>query len=393
MADVVYERELFRNASISFSYLYARGNHLTHASDINLTPATSTVNVLFDADGSNTTTTDRTLLATLPFYAGPRLFCDTLAAAGSGNCGGAGGRAYLGRVIRQTSELNSTYHGLVIQYRQRARFGISMDAHYTFSKADDEGQRMGASPFAGRSDTFFDPADRGGEFARSEFDTRHRFVTSTIWEPSRVWSIDSPMTRAFFGDWLFSGIVTANSGQPWDGAISGFLSSGVSSTTGLCSATGTCATDTGSINGAGGDLRPGWLRRNSMFETRTFAVIDVRVQKDVRITESMKVRFLWEAFNLFNRLNTPSRFNYSSSVSNPVFRLVTSSTPGPAGSPSNFSLPREVAFGLDSAFVGVADPLTNSFDASRCTLGTCQRSASGTLFGARDMQFGLKFIF
>ncbi len=373
MVDVVYERELFRNAGLSFSYLFARGNHLTHAADINLSPATTTADIVFDADGSSATTTDRTLLATIPFHAGPRPLFDTLPGVPAGT--------RLGRVIRQTSELNSTYHGFVIQYRQRARFGMFIDAHYTLAKAEDEGQRMGASPFAGRSDTFFDPFDRRAEFGRSDFDSRHRFVSSVIWEPSKVWQIENRVTNALFGDWLLSGVVTANSGQPWDAAISGFLSG-----------SGTNATDTGSVNGAGGDLRLGWLPRNSMFETRTFFVIDTRLQKDVRISETMKIRFLWEAFNLFNRTNVPNRFNYASSVSNPLLRVLSSTTIG--GPSSNLTLPRQIVLRMDTSnFTGAADVVNNVYDASKCTFATCIRSASGTLFGARDMQFGLKFIF
>jgi hypothetical protein len=377
MVDAAYERELTRNISFSATYLFTRGNHLTHGSDINLPAPTTSVNILLN---------DGTLLGVVPFYAGLRPLLDSLTPIIPA--------PRLSTVNRETSNLNSIYHGAVFQVTQRARWGLTQTAHFTISKAQDEAANvMGQAAFAGSrrsdetlTDSFFDPQNRRREYARSDFDTRKRFVWLFIWEPNRVWSMTSSATRHILGDWSFSGVVTAQDGQPFQPFISGTISG-----------TLTNAVDTRSINGSGAGTRAGWLPRNFL-ETTGFFTVDFRVQKDFRISESKRIRFLWEAFNLFNRTNHPNRFNFSSSS---VFRTVSATTCAsgastlgcPSGSASNATLPRQVVLRLDSTFQGVlTDPVNGVGDLANCTTATCLFSASGQLFGARDMQFGVKFI-
>jgi hypothetical protein len=363
MMDIAYERELTRDVSVSFTYLYTRGNHLSRAADINLNPPTATADILFDADGSTSTTNDRTRLANIPFFTGSRPLCDTLVNPQSPTCA-----TRLRVVARQQSDLNSTYQGGIIQLTQRSRWGLTQTAHITFSSARDDGQAMGSSPFASGFDRLFNPFNKAAEYARSDFDVRKRFVWYFIWEPSRVWKADSAVVNRVLGNWSFNSIITASDGQPFQPQVSGSISS----------ATG--ATDTGSINGSNASLRTGWQVRNP-YETPGFFVWDFRVQKDIYVSESMRVRFLWEAFNLLNRTNTPNRFNFS----NTAYRVLTSSA-GTGGV-------RQVVLRQDSAFAGIIDPITGRGQIDNCTLTTCLTSASGVFFGARDMQLGVKFIF
>ncbi|MBI3670585.1 MAG: carboxypeptidase regulatory-like domain-containing protein [Acidobacteria bacterium] len=358
MVDAAYEQEIARNISLSATYLFTRGNHLTHSADINLNPSTSTIDILFSPSGSTTITTDRFLLGTTAFYAGLRPLFDTLPGVAPGT--------RLGPVLRQQSDLNSLYHGLIFQFTQRARFGLTQVAHFTVSRARDEGQAMGASPFAGGFETFFDTADRKREYALSDFDVQKRLVWYFIWEPSQVWRPSSSWASHVLGDWSLNGVVTAQDGQPFQPNVSGRISSG------------TGATDTGSINGSNGSLRAGWLPRNPL-TTTGFVTVDFRVQKDVRLNERMRVRFLWEAFNLLNRANHANRFNFSSTA----YRVLTST-----GTPT-----RQVVLRQDTNFVGVMNGVSGKADLALCTTANCLGSASGVLFGARDMQFGLKFIF
>lgn len=356
MADAAYEREITRNISVSATYLFTRGNHLTHSADINFNPSTTTVDILFS---------DGTLLGTVPFYTGLRPLFDTLPGVPSGT--------RLGPVLRQQSDLNSLYHGAIFQFAQRARFGLTQVAHFTVSRAKDEGQAMGASPFAGGFETFFDPANRKREYALSDFDVRKRFVWYFIWEPSQVWKADSPVVKHLLGDWSFNGVLTAQDGQPFQPNVSGRIGP----------ATG--ATDTGSINGTNGSLRTGWLARNYL-TTTGFVTVDFRAQKDVRVSEKMRVRFLWEAFNLLNQQNHPNRFNFNSTAYS-VQSSSLLSTPSPTGAT------RQVVLRQNANFVGVMNGPTGLADLSQCTTANCLQSASGVLFGARDMQFGVKFIF
>ncbi len=362
MMDVAYERELSRNLAFSVTYLFTRGTHLTHASDINLNAPTRTVDFLIDADGSTTTTTDRTLLGTTQFYSGNRPLCDTLVNAQSATCA-----TRLRQVIRQTSDLNSTYNAVIFQITQRQRWGLTQTAHLTISSAKDDGQAMGASPFAGSFESFFDPFNRFREYARSDFDVRKRFVWTFIWQPDDVFHPGNGARGKVFGGWSFNGIVTANDGQPVSLTVSGSISSTVS------------PSDTGSINGSNGSLRAGWLPRNNL-ETTAFASVDFRVQKEIKISERMSVKLLWEAFNLFNRSNHSNRFNFSTTGYRVLATTGTSSAP-------------QVVLRQDTNFAGIVDPATGQGDLSLCKKSNCLSSASGVLFGARDMQLGVKFIF
>jgi len=391
MADAAYERAITRNISVSATYLFTRANHLIRAHDINLPSATSSVDVYLDADASLTTTNDRTLVGSFPFYAGQRPMCDTVVNPYSATC------VRLGPVVRQESVLNATYNGLVLEYKQRAGYGFSVNANFTLSKARDDGQAMGASPFAGRSESFFDPNNRKAEYTQSDFDMRKRFVASFMWNPDAAFHIDNPGLRQVFGNWSLSGVVTLNDGQGFNPTVSGFLAGGANTSGATpCPATGTCATGTGSLNGVGGAFRPPWLPRNYM-ETTGFENVDFRLQKDFKIAEKKSIKFSWEVFNALNRPNHPNRFNFQSTG----YRLLSSATCSAinagvctTGTPSNFSQPRLAIVNVDTTnYQGILDGVTGKADLSKCQVTSCLSSASGTLFGARDMQLGLKFRF
>jgi Carboxypeptidase regulatory-like domain len=389
MADVTYERAVTRNIGISATYLFTRANHLIRGHDINLPTATSTVDFYLDADASTATINDRTLLGSFPFYAGPRLFCDTTIGPASPTC------SKLGAVVRQESSLNATYHGLVIQYKQRAGYGITMDANFTLSSAKDDGQSMGAAPFASRFETFFDPNNKTAEYTRSDFDMRKRFVASFMWDPDRFFGAQSDGFHGILRGWTFSGVVTLQDGQPMNPTISGFLNGGASATG--CGTTGTCATSTSTINGSGGSLRPGWLSRNYIMTTG-FANTDLRLQKDVRLTESKSLRFSWEVFNVFNRQNHPNRFNFQGTgfrvLDSTTCTAITAGTCVTPGIPSDFSQPRLAVVNVDTVnYQGILNGVDGTGNLSQCQVTNCLSSASGALFGPRDMQFGVKFAF
>jgi hypothetical protein len=387
MAELAYEREVARNISVSVTGVYTRSNHLSHNADINLSAPTTTADV-FLADG--------TPLGTMPFYAGLRPLLDTLPGIAAGT--------RLGSVIRVTSDINSTYSGLILQLTQRARFGLTQTFHVTFANAKDEGQAQGASPFVSSFETFFDPRNRRAEYGPSELDMRRRLVWSYIWEPSSIWKTDNKAIDAIVGNWSISGITTLQDGQPWGPTVTSSLAGGATTTTSSgCPAfnaasptASTCATATSTLNGSGGSLRAGWLPRD-FSRTTGFANFDMSLQKQWRLTESKKINFRIEAFNIFNRVNHANRFNFVGSG----FTITGSRTcaAGPAspncalGDSSNLSLPRAVTIGLANAYTSVLNPVTGAGDVSQCTTSTCLSSASGTLFGPRDVQFALKFVF
>jgi hypothetical protein len=381
MVEAAYERELTRNISASVTLVYTRGNHLMHGSNINLPAPSTSISYFLNTTGA--------LLATVPFYAGQRPFLDTLP--------GIAANTRLGDVIRATSDLNSTYSGAIFELKQRARFGITQNFSFTWSNAKDEGQVQGASAFAPGFEGFFDPRNRRAEYNRSEFDMRRRVVWAYIWEPSSIWKIQNKGLNTVLGDWSISGVTMLQDGQPYNPTVSGFLAGGANTTgTTACPSTGTCASSTGSINGSNGSLRPGWLPRTYGITTG-FINFDMRLQKDWRLTETKRLRFIFEGFNVFNRANHPNRFNFVSTgfnISNSKACLAGSATMTcTAQNPSNLALPRVATITLASGYNGIIDPVTGSTTTGACLQSTCLSSASGTLFGPRDVEFALKFIF
>ncbi len=313
MAELSFEREILRDLSVSASYLFSRGQRLPSFRDLNLNPPRERV-VFILPDG--------TVTPPLPFFTGSRPV------------------AGVGRIIISESVVNSSYNAFVLQVTQRMRYGVQFNANLTIAKAIDNGQT--STTFFG-GNQLFNTFDRRSERALSNFDIRKRFVTSFVWEP-RLQGLASPTARAVLNGWRFSGIVTASDGVPVTGVISGSLSA----------ATG--ATVTTSPNGSGGSTRVPFLARNS-FRGSGFANVDFRIARDIKLTEGTRFEIIWEAFNLFNRVNFTS-------FSTIQYRIVSSGV-DPLGV-------RQVRLAPDPGFLQ-------------------PRAASTTLWGPREFQLAIKF--
>jgi hypothetical protein len=166
-------------------------------------------------------------------------------------------------------------------------------------------------------------------------DQRHRFVVSGIWELSYANHLPKA-AKAIFRGWELSGILTAQSGQPYSGLLN---------------------FDLNNDGNAANDRTPG-LGRNTFYLPGTVS-FDPRVTRTVNLTERAKLQFIWEAFNLFNHSNIIA-------VKTTQFSRSTSpSVCGIAGTPC--LVPQNTAL---SAF---ATPTATS--------------------GPRIMQFSAKFVF
>jgi len=100
----------------------------------------------------------------------------------------------------------STYHALQLTANKRFSRGYSILANYTFGKSIDNGS---VDTLGGGQNH----ADWGPEKALSDFDTRHRFVASFLWElpaPSK-----GPL-HLLIGGWQSNGISTVQSGRPFN---------------------------------------------------------------------------------------------------------------------------------------------------------------------------------
>jgi len=245
------EREIFANTSLSVTYLFFKGVHLSRTRDVNLgTPAPTTV-----TDPSGAVFTVLRHPAARPI-------------------------AGFTRISLFESTANSRYNGLAVELKRRFARGFQFIAAYTFSSAKDNKLdhtmvRVGTDDVKSVQNNL----DFSADWGRSYLDIRHRFVFSPVYEIGRVVK-DNTVASALLSNWTFSGIATFQSGFAYSANI-----------TGDANRDGNSATD----------RVPGTAR--NAFTTPSIYVFDTRVTKSFTLREKYKLSLIAEAFNLFNRSN------------------------------------------------------------------------------------------
>ena len=293
------QQQLWETYVFTIAYVGSKGNHLFMASEFN--PA------IFGAPG-------RTSNQRRPLY------------------------PTFGSVRDQSSRGNSTYHALQLTVNKRFSKGLSILSNYTFGKLLDNASSDGDAPA--------NPFDIDNEKGHSNFDITHRFVTSFIWELPKFQS-QTGVVRHVFGGWETNGIITLESGR-WLTVTSGkdnsksavnqdradligdpVLSSGRSRDEVLARYFNTGAFV---VNGPG---TFGTAGRN-IFQGPGFASVDFGVIKNISVSESNRVQFRTEIFNLFNRVN----------LGNPN----TNASSGRFGKITSAGAPRVIQFALKYIF-------------------------------------------
>jgi hypothetical protein len=118
--------------------------------------------------------------------------------------------ASLGSVYFAIPDVNSNYNAMLARLQRRFSKGFQFDFNYRWSKSIDT--YSFEAPCACTNQTF--PIDLRQERGPSDFDVRHNFVGSVLW--------DLPFMRdrkdwagKLLGGWEINGIITAHSGFPW----------------------------------------------------------------------------------------------------------------------------------------------------------------------------------
>ena len=249
------EYQLGRDMAFSLTYLGVRGVHLQRTVDVNLQgPETPTA--IGIAGTTQALTFNRITL--------PRPI------------------AGFSRIDEFQSSANSIFHGLTLQFTKRFSQHYQMLASYTFGKViDDVPDATSVVPFTfDDAKQIEDPLNVRADRAAGNNDQRHRFVLSGVWDLSRYADGLPAAGRAILGGWELSGILTAQSGQPYSGLVNFDLNGDGNSRT---------------------DRTPG-LPRNT-FTLPSTVSLDPRVTRNVKLTERTRLQFIAEAFNVFNRAN------------------------------------------------------------------------------------------
>jgi outer membrane receptor protein involved in Fe transport len=201
----------------------------------------------------------------------------------------------LGAVNVRDDPGKSSYNSLQLQLSRRMTKGWQYIASYTFSKTKDNGE--------GAFDNTSGGANYIEQYATSRLDFPHVFSFETVyelpWGRGRTYGGDMPKALDYLiGGWSLNAIFRAQSGSPFDVRLNGRL----------VNVTGDPYTGNSNkfpyLNRAAFSSTPtgfGNLQRNSL-RSPANNQLNLGLSKDFKFTESTRLQFRAEAFNVFNRI-------------------------------------------------------------------------------------------
>jgi outer membrane receptor protein involved in Fe transport len=257
-ANLGVEYQIQPTLSLQVNYLWVKGTHLTRTLDINLQgPETPKV---YGLAGSTQTFTVNKVNPVRPI-------------------------AGFARIEEFQSSSNSVYNGLTLQLNKRLSHNYQLLASYTYGKViDDNPDATAVVPFSGDDAKMVqDPLNPRGDRATGVNDQRHRFVLSGVWDLDSYSRSLSHSARYLVGGWEISGILTAQTGQPYSAQVNFDLN-------------GDSNSRTDRVPGIGRDT----------FYLPNFVSLDPRITKNISITERVKAQLILEAYNSLNRINYTS---------------------------------------------------------------------------------------
>ncbi len=240
----------------------------------------------------------------------------------------------LGSLLMESNS-NSNYNSLQATLNKRFSKGLQMLLSYTYSHSIDD--------YSGTdvSDITVTPGDlinQQKNYANSDFDRRQRFVASYLYNLPDAYHGGSAFGKKLINSWSASGIVTLQSGLPFsiygDDTLFEATTADLKAGRTLSSAIkgGNVAdrlkeyfdTTAFVVPSAFGDF--GQLGRNIIRGPKQINT-DLSIMKLIPVTESQRLEFRAEFFNLFNNVNWANPVNVISPSSN--FGSIVTTTTGP----------------------------------------------------------------
>jgi hypothetical protein len=282
---VTVEREVAPQTVLSVGYIGTRGQRLTRITTPNLgpqnTPVVQSGSVTYLADNTTRVTSPALLMDTATLLLPPRP------------------NANIGSYQIFENAAVSSYHALQIEATKRYGKRFNFTAAYTWSHAIDEVSDIfpiSGAPIVAQSQRY--PHDERGN---ANFDLRHRFTSSAIWEIPKL------------KDWQLAAIAQAQTGQPFtinlpiDANLDGNLSDRLATLQGLQLVSGHQRERVRLSSGVTlNDFlvlgKDGVVGRNT-FRGAGFLNFDVALAKTMRFAEQRNLVFKAEVFNVFNRTN------------------------------------------------------------------------------------------
>ncbi len=248
---------------------------------------------------------------------------------------------------------NSSYNALETSMRKRFSHGLSFLVSYTWSKTIDDVSSFNitgsaAKPVAGENDLAQNPFNLRAERGLSLFDARNRFVGSYEWVLP-FWNHAQNWYQSALGGWQLDGIATLMSGTPF----TVFDSNDVAAQGSAPEITGFSAQRPNLVGNPNNGPRAvsAWLNADAFerldltanagqFGTEgrnvnigpAYANWDFAALKDFKLTESKRLQFRAELFDILNRTNFRLP---DSDISSPTFNHILAA-----------QAPRQVQFAL-----------------------------------------------
>ncbi|HEY1403611.1 MAG TPA: TonB-dependent receptor, partial [Pyrinomonadaceae bacterium] len=128
------------------------------------------------------------------------------------------GSFFASRIIFPLTDTNANYNAMLARITRRFSRGFQFDAHYRWSKSIDviSSEQIGAP-----NPTY--PLDPRQERGPSDFDVRHHFIASGLWDLP-IFRDRKDLLGKTLGGWQLSGILTRHTGFPWTPLLSDCVS-------------------------------------------------------------------------------------------------------------------------------------------------------------------------
>ena len=217
-------------------------------------------------------------------------------------------------VLQREMDSNANYNSLQVQVKKRFSHGVNFDMVYQWARTMDEISGISGSTDFGSITSFsMDPEDRKRDYGRAAFDIRQYLTINGTYELP-AGSLQG-MAQKVLGGWKLSSLFNYSSGEPFT-AVNNFdrsrnntkifgnqerpnVAPGQSNNPKIGSPNKWFDVNAFELQPAG---FLGNLGRNTLQGPNVFTA-DLAVLKDFPVTESKRIEFRWEMFNLFNRAN------------------------------------------------------------------------------------------
>jgi hypothetical protein len=263
-----------------------------------------------------------------------------------------------GVVSWRGNDSNSTFHALQLNARRQFQNGWLVSANYMWSHSINDGGIGG-----GESDTPQNVFCRACEKASSDFDVRHTFNVSGVYQlpvgAGKPHFSQPGAARATLGGWQLSGIATARTGLP----VNVVVNRSNSALPDLYSVSGSerpnIVPDV-SLTPSGGQTPGNWINPaafaipapgtfgdagRNLVRAPGLWQVDSALSKTIGFTERLGLQFRAEVFNLFNRAQYGSpQANLSSPLSFGVITTPVNQGATGSGTPRQFQLALRLSF-------------------------------------------------